>query len=69
MMTDASETRYQQKQHAGVLCAVHPDRPFDFSEKGSRLQRDIAPKAFVDQWLHISMEDGSFDQIYRAWFE
>lgn len=23
MMTDASETRYQQKQHSGVLCAVH----------------------------------------------
>jgi cyclohexadienyl dehydratase len=69
MMTDASETRYQQKLHAGVLCAVHPDKPFDFSEKGYWLQRDIALKAFVDQWLHISMEDGSFDQIYRAWFE
>ena len=25
MMTDASETRYQQKLHAGVLCAVHPE--------------------------------------------
>src|SRR5690349_22489656 len=23
MMTDASETRYQQKQHPGVLCSVH----------------------------------------------
>src|SRR5512140_706846 len=25
MMTDASETRYQQKLHPGVLCAVHPE--------------------------------------------
>src|SRR3954454_13456113 len=30
MMTDSSETRFQQKQHPGVLCAVHPEKPFDF---------------------------------------
>lgn len=69
MMTDASETRYQQKLHPGVLCAVHPDKPFDFSEKAYWLQRDEALKDFVDQWLHISMEDGSFKKIYAAWFE
>jgi cyclohexadienyl dehydratase len=69
MMTDASETRYQQKQHPGVLCAVHPDKPFDFSEKAYWLQRDAALKAFVDQWLHISMEDGSYKKIYGAWFD
>jgi len=33
------------------------------------LQRDAAFKAFVDQWLHIMMEDGSFGRIYRNWFE
>ncbi len=69
MMTDASETRYQQKLHPGVLCAVHPDRPFDFAEKAYWLQRDAALKAFVDQWLHIAIEDGSFRKIYAAWFE
>lgn len=69
MMTDASETRYQQKQHPGVLCAVHPDKPFDFAEKAYWLQRDVALKAFVDQWLHLSTEDGSFRRIYAAWFE
>jgi cyclohexadienyl dehydratase len=69
MMTDSSETRYQQKLHAGVLCAVHPDKPFDFAEKAYWLQRDVALKAFVDQWLHIAMEDGSFKRIYAAWFE
>jgi cyclohexadienyl dehydratase len=69
MMTDSSETRYQQKLHPGVLCAVHPEKPFDFAEKAYWLQRDPALKAFVDQWLHIMLEDGSFDRIYRSWFE
>src|SRR5450755_374783 len=69
MMTDSSETRYQQKLHAGMLCAVHPDKPFDFAEKAYWLQRDAALKAFVDQWLHIATEDGSFKKIYAAWFE
>jgi cyclohexadienyl dehydratase len=69
MMTDSSETLYQQKLHPGVLCAVHPDKPFDFAEKAYWLQRDVALKAFVDQWLHIATEDGSFKKIYAAWFD
>jgi len=69
MMTDASETRYQQKLHPGVLCAVHPDKPFDFSEKAYWIQRDEALKDFVDQWLHVSGEDGSLRKIYATWFE
>ena len=69
MMTDASETRYQQKLHPGVLCAVHPDKPFDFAEKAYWMQRDVALKDFVDQWLHIVHEDGTWRKIYAAWFE
>jgi cyclohexadienyl dehydratase len=69
MITDASETVYQQKLHPAVLCAVHPAKPFDFAEKAYWLQRDAALKDFVDQWLHIAMEDGSFKKIYAAWFE
>src|ERR1700716_1732652 len=69
IMTDSSETRYQQKLHAGVLCAVHPDKPFDFAEKAYWLQRDVALKAFVDQWLHIATEDGSYRKIYATWFD
>ena len=34
MMTDSSETLYQQKLHPGVLCAVHPGKPFDFRREG-----------------------------------
>jgi cyclohexadienyl dehydratase len=68
MITDASETRYQQKLHPGVLCSVHPDAPFDFAEKAYWLQRDTALKAFVDQWLHMSAEDGSLKKLMAAWF-
>ena len=32
-------------------------------------QRDVALKAFVDQWLHISIQDGSYKKIYAAWFD
>ncbi|MQW86934.1 transporter substrate-binding domain-containing protein [Sinorhizobium saheli] len=69
MMTDASETRYQQKLHPGVLCAVHPDQPFNFAEKAYWLQRDPYLKAFVDQWLHQSMENGDYKAIHAKWFE
>jgi cyclohexadienyl dehydratase len=69
MMTDASETRYQQKLHPGVLCAVHPDKPFDFAEKAYWMPRDVALKDFVDQWLHIVHEDGTWQKIYATWFE
>jgi cyclohexadienyl dehydratase len=69
MMTDASETRYQEKLHPGVLCAIHPDEPFNFAEKAYWVQRDIGLKAFVDQWLHQSIETGVYEKIYNKWFK
>jgi cyclohexadienyl dehydratase len=69
MITDASETRFQQKLHPGALCAVHPDRPFDFAEKAYWMAPDPALKAFVDQWLHLAMENGAFGALYAKWFE
>lgn len=68
MVTDASETRFQQKQHAGVLCAIHPDKPFDFAEKAYWLPQDPAFKGFVDQWLHLQMENGGFAAVSAKWF-
>lgn len=68
MITDSTETRYQQKKHAGVLCAVHPDKPFDFAEKAYWLQRDPSFKAFVDQWLHIAKEKGDLSAAFGKWF-
>ena len=69
MITDASETRYQQKLHPGVLCAVHPDQPFDHAQKAYWLQRDAALKAFVDRWIEGARSDGRFARTYAAWFE
>jgi cyclohexadienyl dehydratase len=68
MITDASETRFQAKLHPGVLCAIHPDQPFDFAEKAYWLPPDPAWKAFVDQWLHLAKEDGELDALYAKWF-
>lgn len=69
MVTDASETRFQQKLHPGVPCAIHPDAPFNFAEKAYWMQRDVALKDFVNQWLHIASETGEIKAIYAKWFE
>ncbi len=66
MMTDAVETRLQQRLHP-ELCAIHPDQPFDFSELAYLLPRDPALKAWVDQWLHISAETGEQAKLTAKW--
>ena len=58
MLTDAIETRLQQKLHPG-LCAVHPEAPFTFSEKAYLLPRgDDIFKQYVDQWLRQQENNG-----------
>jgi cyclohexadienyl dehydratase len=66
MLTDAVETRLQQKLHP-ELCAIHPETPFDFSELAYLLPRDIVLKAYVDQWLHISAETGEYAKLTAKW--
>ncbi len=66
MLTDAVETRLQQRLHP-ELCAIHPDQPFDFSELAYLLPRDPALKAWVDQWLHLSAETGEQGRIAARW--
>jgi cyclohexadienyl dehydratase len=68
MITDASETRYQQKLHPGVLCAVHPDAPFDFGEKVYWAPYDLAFDGFLNQWLHLTKENGAYAALYAKWF-
>jgi cyclohexadienyl dehydratase len=68
MMTDSSETLYQQKLKP-QLCAIHPDQPFDFAEKAFLLPRDPVLKVFVDQWLHIAKETGAYKAIYDKWLQ
>ena len=62
MITDAVEAKLQQKLHPD-LCAIHPDQPFDFGELGYLLPRDIVFKQYVDQWLHIAMENGAWTRL------
>ena len=64
MVTDAVETVLQSNLHP-ELCAVHPDEPFTYSEKGYLLPRgDEVWKAWVDQWLHLTTASGDFKEIY-----
>jgi cyclohexadienyl dehydratase len=69
MVTDATEARFQQKQHPGILCAVHPDKPFDFAEKAYLLPRDPAFKFFVDQWLYIVTRSAGYKNALAKWVE
>lgn len=68
MLTDAVETRLQQKLHP-ELCAVHPDKPFDFSELAYLLPRDLVLKAFVDQWLRVMVESGEYRALLAKQFD
>ncbi|PGH52841.1 arogenate dehydratase [Azospirillum palustre] len=68
MITDAVETRLQQKLHP-ELCAVHPDQPFDFSEKAFLLPRDIVLKLWVDQWLHQTVATGQYQAVFDRWLK
>ncbi len=68
MITDASETRLQQKLRPG-LCSIHPDKPFNFSEKAYWLQRDPVWKAFVDQWLHQAIQAQQVKAVMAQWMD
>ena len=69
MITDASETRYQQKLHPGALCAIHPDAPFDFSEKAYWAPYDPPRStAFSTNGCTWSARTGRFAAITAKWF-
>ncbi|MCL7997349.1 transporter substrate-binding domain-containing protein [Brucella sp. 21LCYQ03] len=67
MITDAIEARYQQKKYPGIFCVASVEKPFTLVEKAYWIQRDPDLTAFVNQWLHLSKKDGSFDAIYSKW--
>lgn len=69
MVTDASETLWQAKQHP-ELCSINPDRPMQFSEKAFMLPRgDVAFKEFVDAWLHMLKSNGEYDATFNKWLK
>lgn len=68
MTTDASETMWVANQHP-ELCAVHPEDPFDFSQKAYLLPRgDEVFQEYVDQWLNMTVNDGTYDAAKAPWF-
>ncbi|MEE1804796.1 MULTISPECIES: transporter substrate-binding domain-containing protein [unclassified Streptomyces] len=67
MITDGSETKYQAKLHP-ELCAINPDKPFDFAEKAYLLPRgDKEFKEYVDQWVHLTTHNGTYDGYAAPW--
>jgi cyclohexadienyl dehydratase len=67
MITDSVETKLQAKLHPGVLCPVHPDAPFDHSELGYWMPRDVIFAAYVDQWLNLLNLTGEHQAILARW--
>ena len=48
--------------------AGYPDKPLTFIEIGYLLPRgDMIFKAFVDQWLHQTIESGDFATLLDKW--
>ena len=69
MVTDASETLLQQKLNPG-LCAVHPDRPFQYGEKAWMVPRgDVVFQQYVNQWLHLARASGEYQSIFDKWLK
>ena len=66
MMTDAIETRLQQRLHP-QLCAVHPEAPFDMADKAILLPRDPTLKAVVDRWLQQRLDNGDVPKRLDRW--
>ncbi|NUS73246.1 MAG: transporter substrate-binding domain-containing protein, partial [Corynebacteriales bacterium] len=67
MVTDAIETKYQAKLHP-ELCAVHPDEQFTFTENGYLLPLgDVKFEHYVNTWLRLAMNDGTYDKFAEPW--
>jgi chorismate mutase-like protein len=68
MITDAIEARLQQRLHP-QLCAVHPEAPFDVSEKAILLPRDTQLKTLVDLWMTQLIVSGGMHKSIDRWLD
>ena len=68
MITDATEAMLQHRLHP-ALCAVHPDHPFEVSEKAYLLPRDVPLQQWVDQFLHMQRERGALAALIARWLD
>lgn len=68
MTTDASETMWVANKHP-ELCAVHPEKPFNFSQKGYLVPRgDETFQEYVNQWLNMAKNNGTYEAAKEPWF-
>lgn len=68
IIMDAVETRLQQKLNP-LLCAVNPDKPYDFAELAYLLPRDVVWQQYVNQWLRLSQETGAYRRIVAHYLQ
>ena len=69
MLTDASETLWQSRQHH-ELCAIHPEQPLLYAEKAFLLPRcDVAFKAWVDTWMRLQKANGDYQRVFDKWLK
>jgi cyclohexadienyl dehydratase len=67
MITDASEVRWQTKTNP-QLCGESLDHPFTFEQKAYLIpQSDPAMQQWVDEWLNIAQNDGTYAAISKKW--
>jgi len=66
MITDATEARLQARLHP-ELCAIHPDAPFDRSDKAYLMRKDERLLARVESWLSEMREKGALEAMTGAW--
>lgn len=67
MITDATEIRWQAKQHP-QLCGVDVDKPFNFAQKAYMIHRGATMlQQWVNQWLNLVMHDGTYATISQKW--
>jgi len=67
MITDASEIRWQIKQNA-QLCGGSLDTPFTFEQKAYLVRHNgTALLSWVNEWLNIANNDGTFSTISQNW--
>jgi cyclohexadienyl dehydratase len=68
-VTESAEAITQQRLKPG-LCAINPDKPLQYGEMAYLLPRDdIAFKAYVDQWLHLSKAGGEYQRVVDNWLK
>jgi cyclohexadienyl dehydratase len=67
MITDASEIRWQTIQDP-QLCGASLDHPFTFEQKAYLIpQSNTALQQWVNQWLNITQNDGTYTPIAKKW--